>query len=218
MNVRVVADVAPDSEVIDAVRAGDAARFEVLMRRHNELVYRTIRSILPEPQVEEAMQHTYLNAYRALDRFQGRARFSTWLVRIAVNAALAVARQGQHDARRRAALEAEIVELHPNLDTPERNMARQELRTILEHSIDRLTEGHRLVFMLADVHGMSGPEIAAALDLTEQTVRTRLSRARQQLRDIISETLGEVTPETFRFYRPRCDRVVAAVLAELEPW
>src|SRR5512137_2011093 len=79
----------PDAEIVHRVRTGDVALFEVLMRRHNPLIYRTIRAILRnETEVEDAMQQAYLSAYSHLGEFEGHSAFSTWLVRIAVNEAL----------------------------------------------------------------------------------------------------------------------------------
>ncbi len=203
-------DQSSDIEVLNAITSGQVERFEVLMRRHNQMVYRTVRSILSEADAEEAMQRTYLTAYAKLDTFEGRARFSTWLVRIALNTAMQILREQQ---RHEAKASAEVVYLrNPN---PETEAARTELRGVLERSIDQLTMKNRTVFILSEIEGMSGPQIAEALQVSEETVRARLSRARTQLRAEIQRLMGNVTREAFSFYRPRCDRVVGAVLDRL---
>ena len=92
---------------------------------------------------------------------------------------------------------------------PERQAAAGELRVVLEWAIDRLADGAREVFVLREVEGMSTAEVAAALDVSDDVVKTRLSRARAAIRrDLIART-GSSASEVFRFYKPRCDRVVA---------
>ena len=98
---------------------------------------------------------------------------------------------------------------------PERQAFSRELGRILEHAIDRLPDGAREVFMLRQVEGLSTAEVAAALDVSEDVVKTRFSRARAALRRDLEDQVGIATPETFRFLRPRCDRIVAAVLARI---
>ena len=98
---------------------------------------------------------------------------------------------------------------------PERQAFARELGALLESAIDRLPDGNREVFMLRQVEGMNTAEVAEALGVSEDVVKTRLSRARAALRRDLYERTGQATPETFRFLRPRCDRVVAAVLARI---
>ena len=98
---------------------------------------------------------------------------------------------------------------------PERQAFSRELAALLESAIDRLADGPREVFMLRQVEGMSTAEVAGALEVSEDVVKTRLSRARAALRRDLFERAGIQSPEAFRFLRPRCDRVVAAVLARI---
>ena len=208
-----------DEQVVGRVVAGQTALFEVLMRRHNERIYRAARAILrDEREAEDVMQQAYVNAYTHLRQFDGRAQFSTWLTRIAVHEALARIRK-----------RARFTQFLPDDDTmqespmhssraadPERQAFARELASILEHAIDRLPDGAREVFMLRQVEGMSTAEVAAALDVSEDAVKARFSRARAALRRDLSQQVGIVSGETFRFLRPRCDRVVAAVLARIQ--
>jgi RNA polymerase sigma-70 factor (ECF subfamily) len=163
------------------------------------------------------MQQAYVNAYSHLRQFDGRAQFSTWLTRIAVHEALA-------RIRRRARLTELLPDRHsledslmPTTSTPdpERQAFSRELGRVLEHAIDRLPDGAREVFMLRQVEGMSTAEVAEALDVSEDVVKTRFSRARAALRRNLADQVGIVSADTFRFLRPRCDRVVAAVLARI---
>jgi RNA polymerase sigma-70 factor (ECF subfamily) len=98
---------------------------------------------------------------------------------------------------------------------PERNAFSGELRALLESAIDCLPDGAREVFVLRQVEGLSTSEAAEALGVSEEVIKTRLSRARAALRRELMERTGATAPEVFRFYKPRCDRVVAIVLARI---
>jgi RNA polymerase sigma-70 factor (ECF subfamily) len=207
-----------DGEVVARVLEGDVALFEVLMRRHNTRLYPAIRSVLrDEAEVEDAMQQAYLQAYAHLGDFQGQAAFSTWLVRIGVNEALMRLRgRGrlvlvEEPPEGGAAGEEERV-ADPS---PEDEAATHEARALLEQAVDRLPLHLRTVYVLREIEQLSTSEVAAALDLGEEAVKVRLHRARLALRELIAERVGKGAPEAFGFLAPRCDRVVAAVLAAI---
>jgi RNA polymerase sigma-70 factor (ECF subfamily) len=188
------------------------------MRRHNERIYRTARAILrDESEAEDVMQQAYVNAYTHLRQFDGRSKFSTWLTRIAVNEALARARRrGLYTTM--DADESAVVEIPGTFDgtpDPERLAISREIGALVESAIDRLPDGTREVFMLRQVEGMSTEEVADALDVSEAVVKTRLSRARGAIRRDLLEHAGLAASNTFRFMRPRCDRVVSAVLSRI---
>jgi RNA polymerase sigma-70 factor (ECF subfamily) len=199
------------------VLSGQTALFELLMRRHNERVYRAARAIVrDEDEAEDVMQQAYVNAYAHLGQFGGKARFSTWLVRIALNEALARVRQRtrlQPFDDEGPGLEASMMK-RPGGD-PERQALSSEIRGLLEGAIDGLPAGAREVFVLRDVEGLSTAETAAVLDVSDDVVKTRLSRARATLRRVLAQRVGESTPDVFRFYRPRCDRVVGRVMTSI---
>jgi RNA polymerase sigma-70 factor (ECF subfamily) len=206
-----------DAEIIQQVLAGNTALFELLMRRYNERIYRAARSIVrDEQEAEDVMQQAYVNAFTHLRQFNGSAQFSTWLTRIAINEALArVRRRGRYEA-----LDDDLSNVEPFMSTnpvqnPERQAFVGELRGLLEWAIDTLPDGMREVFVLRDVEGLSTAEVAASLDVSEDVVKTRLSRGRAALRRALLERTGASAPEAFRFYRPRCDRVVQQVLARI---
>jgi RNA polymerase sigma-70 factor (ECF subfamily) len=205
-----------DEQVVTRVLAGQTALFEVLMRRHNERLYRAARAILrDEHEAEDVMQQAYVNAYSHLRQFDGRSKFSTWLTRIAVHEALARARR----RGRYTTMDADESSVEPGaFDTtpdPERLAISNELGTLVESAIDRLPDGTREVFMLRQVEGMSTEEVAEALNVSEAVVKTRLSRARGAIRRELYEQAGLAASNTFRFLRPRCDRIVSAVLERL---
>ena len=209
-----------DEEVVRRVRAGEAALFEVLMRRYNQRVYRTARAIVrDEAEAEDVMQQAYVNAYLHLDQFAERARFATWLTRIATYEALARVRRRSRFTEIETMTESgdpggALMERGPN---PERQAFFAELRRTLEGGVDALPEAYRSVFVLRDVEGLSTAETAECLGLSADVVKTRLVRARAQLRRKISEQIGVGARDLFAFPATRCDRVVAAVLARLSP-
>jgi RNA polymerase sigma-70 factor (ECF subfamily) len=206
-----------DLDVIEQVLAGETALFELLMRRYNERVYRAARSIVrDEHEAEDVMQQAYVNAFTHLRQFNGSARFSTWLTRIAINEALArVRHHGRYEAFDDEDVKVETFMGRSPSDNPERQAFTGELRGLIEWAIDNLPNGNREVFMLRDVEGLSTSEVAACLGVSEDVVKTRLSRGRAALRRLLMERTGATAPEAFRFYRPRCDRVVSAVLARI---
>ena len=206
-----------DTDVIRQVLQGNTAMFELLMRRYNERVYRAARAIVrDEHEVEDVMQQAYVNAFTHLRQFNGAAQFSTWLTRIAINEALArVRRQGKYETFDDELSNGEPLMSRTQSENPERQAFTSELRDLLERAIDTLPDGMREVFVLRDVEGLSTSEVAECLGVTGDVVKTRLSRSRAALRRVMLERTGATTPEAFRFYRPRCDRVVAQVLARI---
>lgn len=214
------ASALPDSELVKRIRAGERALFEILMRRHNQRIYRAARAILKdEAEVEDVMQQAYLNAFTHLHQFEERAQFSTWLTRIALNEASgrrnrmrASASLTQQPDDDRGAFMETIRSPQPD---PERQAYAQELHRVLEDAVDELPDTYRAVFMLRDVEGLSTSETGEGLGLGDEAVKTRLHRARAMIRRAVSARLGAVAPGTFQFQAPRCDRVVAAVLERL---
>jgi RNA polymerase sigma-70 factor, ECF subfamily len=206
-----------DAEVVRRVLAGETALFELLMRRHDQRVYRAVRSVLrDEAEAEDTMQQTWLLAYANLADFAGASAFSTWLVRIAVNEALGRLR---HRARGAVVTDlsgaAEGVMGRPH-DSPEEQAATAEARRLLERSIDRLPLHYRTVFILREVEQLSTAETAEVMALSEDAVKVRLHRARLALRDVLSEEVGASSTQAFQFLAPRCNRLVRAVLAQIE--
>ena len=201
-----------DAEIVQRVRSGDRASFEILMRRHNQRIYRAARAILrDESDVEDVMQQAYINAFTHLDQFEERSLFSTWLTRIAVNEAIARRQKGQSRASGDMA-EHTITAPQP---TPEHLAYAGELQRVLENAVDDLPDAYRTVFMLREIEGLSTNETSEALDLGEEAVKTRLHRARAMVRRAVASRLGDAAPGAFQFQAPRCDRVVAFVFERL---
>jgi len=206
-----------DEQIVAQVLQGQTALFEVLMRRYNERLYRAARAIVRDDrEAEDVMQQAYVNAYAHLRQFDGRAKFSTWLTRIAVHEAIARARkQGRYepiDSHDNGVLERFPMSSTPD---PERQAFGRELGTLLEAAVDDLPDGSREVFMLREVEGLSTTEAAQVLGVSEDVVKTRLSRARATLRRDLYERAGLAASNAFTFHQSRCDRIVAAVFARI---
>jgi RNA polymerase sigma-70 factor (ECF subfamily) len=208
---------ASDEALVERARGGDPAAFELLMRRHNRPVYRAVRSVLRDgPEVEDVMQQAYLQAFAHLDQFEGSARWSTWLYRIAFNEALARLRQRGRFVSIEAASEGTLAQIsRPNEPDPERTAEGRELARIVEHEVDRLPDMYRAVVMFREIEGLSTAETAAILAVEEPVVKTRLHRARTMLRTAIEQRLGNHLGAAFDFGAARCDRIVAGVMARL---
>ena len=205
-----------DEAVIARVLAGEGHCFEILMRRHNGRVFRAVRAILKQDELaEDVMQDAYVRAYEHLLDFRGEAAFSTWLTRIAVHEALARLRR----ERRFQPLEANIEEPPPmsfeSPQCPEQQANDRELRVVLERAIDRLPDDFRVVFVLRAVEQMTGQETAHCLGIPEETVKTRLHRARLRLRELVVGSLESNCERAYEFHLVRCDRVVNGVLTRL---
>ena len=212
-------ETASDEDIVERVVKGDVALFEILMRRNNPRIYRAIRSVLrDENEIEDVMQASYVLAFAGLRNFRDGARFSTWLTQIALNEALGRAR---HD-KRHPAISLTLVEepdMSPTVTspvTPEAHTQRRELAGLLERAVDLLPESYRVVFMLREIEGMDTAETALALNLSEDTVKTRLFRARAALREGLEQLVGGAAHDAFGFHASRCDRVVAVVMKKIQ--
>ena len=213
----------PDTEIVRRVRAGENALFEILMRRHNHRVYRVVHAVVKdEADVEDVMQQAYISVFTHLHQFEERSQFSTWLIRIALHEAFGRRRQMQRSASVapiRSDVEDDRGDFMDTLTSPqadpEREAYAQELRHLLEAAVDTLPETYRTVFMLRDIEGLNTSETGGGLGLGDEAVKTRLHRARAMIRRAVTMRIGHGATTAFEFHAPRCDRVVAAVLARI---
>lgn len=207
-----------DAQIVELVRCGERALFEVLMRRHNQRLYRVVRAVMKNEQdVEDVMQQAYVNAFLHLHQFEERSQFSTWLTRIALNEAFGRRRRMQPVDRVPSGDEDDsaLHALRSTLPDPEHQTYARELRRLIEEAIDALPEGYRLVLILRDVEGLSTSETGRGLGLGDDVIKTRLHRARAMLRRRVTERLGDGAPGVFPFHAPRCDRVVLGVFSRI---
>jgi len=183
------ADTEEDGSLVERARTGDREAFEALVRKHHQKIYRTLLGITGNQEdAEDLTQVTFLKAYEHLGNFQGAAKFSTWLTRIAIN-------EGLQRLRGRKPMESlddtgddEDEEFRPRqirawTESPEQAFSRNELRSLVEQELMRLPEKYRVVVMLRDLEELSTEQTAQALGLGIAVVKTRLLRARLMLRE-----------------------------------
>src|SRR5690606_14935049 len=186
------------------VRAGARDDFEILVRRHNQRLYRAARAIMKsDDEAEDIVQQAWLDVYRNLGQFRGDAAFTTWATRIAVNAAISLSRKRP--------LVAEIQEV-ATMEKPDADVGRAELGKLLEDCRDRLPQGNREVMVLRDVLELDTAETAACLGLSQEAVRVRLHRARAAVAADLSERMIN---KVYSFAGARCDRITRSVMAAI---
>ena len=185
-----------DIPLVDRALAGDTEAFEDLVRRHECRVYRTALALTGNPEdAEEALQDTFLNVFQHLGEFRRDSRFTTWLTRIAINAAL------QKIRRRRESVSLDDPEAPESMfmprnfeswrENPEQRYAAEETRQILKEAIESLPPAYRVVFVLRDVAEMDTVEAAEVLGLTIAALKSRLLRARLMMRDALAVRFAE---------------------------
>lgn len=204
-----------DEEVVDRVRAGETALYEIILRRYNQRLYRVARAIVRDDgEAEDVMQASYVRAYENLHQFEGRSAFSAWLTRITVHEALGrLRRRKRLDQLDGSEEDGEFfVEPTTNAPDPEAAASQAEMTHILEEAMLALPQQYRTVLMLRDIEEMSTAEAAEVLELSEENVKVRLHRGRSMLRRQIFQRLGATTKDVFPFMGERCDRVVRNVL------
>ena len=183
---------------LQEIKSGSRSEFAKLIDAHSNQIYRLALKMLNNPQdAEDVLQNTFLKAFQNISNFEGRSKISTWLYRIATNEALMIIRKQRPEVNISEESNEEDNELNsPNqfIDwccLPESEMVSSESRIELDNAIQRLSEALRIVFILRDIEGLSIQETSKVLNLTETAVKTRLLRARLNLREQLSTYYGD---------------------------
>ena len=183
---------------LEALRAGDRAEFARLVETYSPAIYRLAIKMLENTQdAEDILQETFIKAFRHLNTFDGRSSLSTWLYRIATNEALMALRRRKvnlvslDEPDETLEQEQEPLQIVDWCCMPEEELMSAEARQYLDRAIDELSPNLRVVFILRDMEGLSTQEVGEVLSLSETAVKTRLSRARLRLRELLSEYYGE---------------------------
>lgn len=220
---RATAVASDDLSIVARVSAGDRAAFELLMRRYNRRLYRLARaSLRDDAEAKDALQEAYLCAFRSLAQFRGEAALGTWLSRLVLNECRARLRRS---SRRQKIIPmistelnmeavAEVAETGES-QTPDRLLARAQMRTVLERKVSELPEIFRVVFVLRSIEELTIEEISATLDIPPETVRSRHFRAKGMLRESLAKEIDLAQGDVFDFGGAHCDQMVAAVLARI---
>jgi RNA polymerase sigma-70 factor (ECF subfamily) len=187
-------EASEEGDLVAQARTGNAKAFSDLINKYERKIFRLAQHITQNREdAEDVLQETFLKAYEHLDQFQGNSKFYTWIVRIAVNQALMKLRKRKSDR---------TVSMDEGIDTgedivvreiaawdedPEQRYSRDEINDILNQAVESLAPPYRTVFVLRDVEELSTEETAEALDLSIPAVKSRLLRARLQLRDKLTK-------------------------------
>ncbi|MBC7927236.1 MAG: RNA polymerase sigma factor [Bryobacteraceae bacterium] len=195
-----------EQALVDRARAGDAMAFSALVDKYERKIFRLAKHITQNDEdAEDVLQESFMKAYSNLDTFQGQSKFYTWLVRISVNEALMKLRKRKSD--RTVSLdephetEEDTVtrEIAVWEDDPEQKYSREELRGILDKAVDSLKPGFRTVFVLRDIEELSTEETAEALGISIPAVKSRLLRARLQLRERLTRLFKRKGDDVFAY-------------------
>jgi len=199
-------EIDDEAAIVAQARQGDAKAFNELLRRYEGKIFRLALHITQNREdAEDVLQEAFLKAYEHLDQFQGQSKFYTWIVRIAVNQALMKLRKRKSD--RSVSLDETIDtgedtvarEIAAWDENPEQQYSREEINQILGSAIDDLAPIYRAVFVLRDVDELSTEETAEALDLSVPAVKSRLLRARLQLRDKLTRYFKRKGDDAFAY-------------------
>jgi RNA polymerase sigma-70 factor (ECF subfamily) len=211
-----------DSELASRIATRDAAAVRLVTGRNNQRLFRTAWSILKDrSEAEEAVQDGYLKAFDAIGTFAGRSSLSTWLTRIVANEALS--RRSRAQRRSRLLNQESVVVLEEYREklmagsvtqSPEKVLMRRQIAKLLEAAIARLPDTFRPVFVLREIEGLSVEDTAEALQIPEETVKTRLFRARRRLQKELDPELCGALSETFPFAGADCEAMTERVLTK----
>ena len=210
-----------EQELVALVSSGDRAAVELLVRRYDQLLFRTARAILKDDsEAEDAVQEAFLLAHRGIANFRQDAKLSTWLVRIVANAAMGRLRKSTRRYRIIQSGDSVVPEqrgLHnAGPEGPDEALSRADTRRLIEAKIDALPDVYRAVFVLRAVQELTVEETSEALGIAKATVRSRFSRARSLLRVSLFKKLELALGDVFPFAGARCDRMVDSVMTQLE--
>ena len=212
---------AGDAELVRRALGRDEAAVRAIITANNRKLYRLARGILRnDGEAEDVVQETYVRAFTHLEDFRGDSSVATWLARIAMNEALGRLRRRrpgvEWSSLPEGVLEAQIIQFPlASADDPEKSVAQREIQRVVEQAIDELPEAFRLVFITRVIEGMNVEETAEILGLKPETVKTRLHRARNLLRDNVEKKIGPLIMEAFPFAGKRCERLTETVLRRL---
>ena len=214
--------VSDDTAHVQRALARDEGAFRAIMQKHNRRLYRIARAILRnDADAEDAVQDAYVSAFANLASYRGESALATWLSRIVMNEALGRLRRKRTTvdlaALEHQRSEAEIIQfpLSTLNDDPERTMAQRQILQLVEQATDNLPEAFRLVFVTRVIEGMSVEETSELLGIKPETIKTRLHRARQLVRDQLEKEIGPVLMDAFPFDGLRCQRMTEAVMKRL---
>lgn len=209
-------DLLTEQEIIDRILNGEKALYEIIVRRYNPYLYKIGRSYnYSHEDTMDLMQDSFVDAYKNLNKFEGRSNFKTWIIRIMLN--------NSFRKKEKSSFKNEVNQDFNDMSRPLFNSIsdnqadtmfhNRELGEIIEKALSKIPEEYRLVFTLREMNGMNVAETATLLNISESNVKVRLNRAKIMLRNLLEETYAP--EELFEFNLVFCDAIVANVMARI---
>jgi RNA polymerase sigma-70 factor (ECF subfamily) len=202
----------PDTEIIGNILGGETGLFEILIRRNNAVLYKIGRFYgFSHEDTEDLMQETFINAYTGLANFQGRAAFTTWLIKIMLGNCYSKSRRAGYMYEKPSEIRENSVPMYTGTNTEtNRIVMNSELGSIIENALKKVPFEYRMVFSLREISGLNVAETAGLLNISETNVRARLSRARAMLRKEVEKAYSP--EDIFEFNLVWCDKMVNRVM------
>ena len=206
-----------DSEVIARILTGEKNLYAILVRRYNQRLYRIAMSIMnDDSEAEEAMQVAYIKGFENLRKFEHKAAFSTWLIRILINECLLLTKKRKQSLTMNDdMIESEIHQRFTDpVQTPLATMLNSELKIVMEKAISKLPGKYRTIFIMRELENMSIAETQECLNLSEVNVKVRLNRAKAMLRNSLTSLYKK--EDLLSFHLSTCDRISDNVMKQIE--
>jgi len=198
--------------IIERIITGEKEFYELLVRRYNQTLYRVIKGFISDDSdIEEIMQISFVKAFEKLSTFNMKSKFSTWLIRIAINESLQF---NKKSVKYRSINYSDIGYSDNSIKNPEQLLIMNESTQIYEQAISELDPIYKSVFILREIDLMSIKDISESLEISESNVKVRLHRAKVQIKDILYH--NQIRENIFEFGNHRCDKMVANVMKSVE--
>lgn len=210
-----IADKFTDAEVIDRIKNGDKALYEIMVRRYNPYLYKVGRSYhFNHQDTQDLMQETFIDAYKSLTKFEGRANFKTWIIRIMLNNCYRKNSKFSFKYEITQPLNEASTPMFTNLKNDTAALVQnEELGHVIEQALIKIPHHYRMAFSLREINGLNISETASLLCITEANVKVRVNRAKAMLRNEIEKTYA--ASELFEFNFIYCDAMLEAVMKKV---
>jgi RNA polymerase sigma factor (sigma-70 family) len=204
-----------DSDIIDKVITGETGLFEILIRRYNSHLYKTGRSYnYSHEDTQDLMQESFISAYLNLAKFENRASFKTWIIKIMLNHCWQKQQKLSYKNETRQDISENSASMFVSPTDTQSAIMNKELNNVIENALSEVPENYRMVFTLREINGMNVAETAEAMNISETNVKVRLNRAKAMLRTQIEKSYS--SEEIFEFNLVYCDAIVNHVMERIQ--
>ncbi len=201
-----------EAAIIERILLGEKSLYEIIVRRLNPYLYKIGRSYnYNHDDTQDLMQDTFIDAYKSLSQFEGRANFKTWIIRIMINNCYRKKEKSSFKNERTFEIHEHAQPLYATMKQDTQHIVQnRELGHILEGALGQLSEDYRMVFSLREINGLSVAETASVLNITEENVKVRLHRAKSMLRKEVEKSYSP--NELFEFHATYCNAMTTRVM------